>query len=372
MKNTIIVVLLALAVFVPSQAQAHQSSFSYASLMLDGDGKAATYDLRLSTRDLFEALELRDDRDASDAEIIAGQALLLAYVFDRVRLEVPDNSCTFTPTGVEVLVQGERFARASGRLECSRPITTVDLSYDLFFDLDPSHEGLLRIDGQLVQFSEGEREFRYETGQRAVSGVTGFLRSGVHHVLSGLDHILFLVALLLVVCLQQVGRQISTRSPTQCLRQTAGIVTAFTLGHSITLIVAALGWFELSSRFVESMIAASIIYVAIENILRPDPKHRALITFAFGLMHGLGFAAMLRPLLPPDETVLPLLVFNVGVELGQLAIVAVALPALYLAIRAVKATHYRRFILPVGCTALSALGAVWLLERALEVTIIGL
>ncbi len=358
---------------VPASAEAHQSSFSYGDLELSEDGRVARYKVKLSTRDLYEALELGEDRDASDAEIAAGSERLNRYVFAKVQLAADQGACRFRSQDVRVLREGDRFAEVSSTLTCPRVISALELDYQLFFDLDPRHEGLLRSGGELIQLSRNLTHYRLESGRVEASSVVGFLRSGAEHVLYGLDHILFLVALLLVVCLRQgQGGGLVARGVKETLRKTGGIVTAFTIGHSLTLIVASLGWFTLPGRFVESMIAASIIFVAVENLLRPDPKRRYLITFAFGLMHGLGFASMLQPLLPPDAAVLPLLIFNVGVELGQLAIVAVSLPLLLASVRLLSAGTYRRYLLSTGCGALSLIGLLWFLERALELELVGI
>lgn len=350
---------------VPSVAQAHQSSLSYGSIDLSEGGKVAAYEVRLSTKDLFEALELDEDREATDTEIRAGSDKLTAYVFDRVTLNARDQVCSFEAGGARVVEQGERFAQVLGTLRCERRIATLLLDYQLFFDLDPRHEGLLRVEGKLLQFRQPDAtQHVFYTGRGAGTSVWGFLRSGFDHVLFGLDHVLFLLALLLVVCLRRDGTAIALRSPSSSLRHTAGIVTAFTVAHSMTLIAAALGWIELSSRLVESVIAASIVYVAVENVFRPVPKRRYLVTFSFGLMHGLGFAAMLRPLLPPDATVLPLLVFNLGVELGQLAVVCMSLPLILLLLRRMALATYCRLVLPGAALALSLVGLVWFVERA--------
>jgi hypothetical protein len=374
MKRSIqVCTLLIFCLAAPQLAEAHQSSFSYGSLELADDAKSATYEVRLGTKDLYEALELGEDRDASDVEIMAGSSRLNDYVFNKVHLKANQAGCTFAAGEVKIVTQGDRFAQVSGTLSCPSVIAVVELDYQLFFDLDPRHEGLLRSQGELVQLSQGSTHHRIETGKAQSTSVLGFLRSGADHVIYGLDHILFLIALLLVVCLRQrEGGGLQARSLRESLGKTGGIVTAFTVGHSLTLIVASMGWFTLPGRFVESMIAASIIFVAVENLLRPDPKRRYMITFAFGLMHGLGFAAMLQPLLPPDAALVPLLVFNVGVELGQLAIVAVSLPVLIGSLRLLSPGSYRRYVLSTGCAALSLLGMVWLLERALEIKIIGI
>lgn len=371
-KRSLFFALLLLLVMV-APASAHQSSFSYATLKMADDGQRADYEIRLSTKDLFEALALEEDRDATDAEILAGKERLLQYVFERIEIRGTGEDCGFVPTDARVVREGERFAQLVGALQCTGPVRAIDLHYTLFFDLDPRHEGLLTVDGELVQFSNPDRtSFHYEPEHAAGTSVFGFFRSGINHVVFGLDHILFLLSLLLVVGLRLDGGVLRARTAMQSLKRTAAIVSAFTVGHSLTLIVAALGWVELPSRFVESMIAASIVYVAIENLVKPDPPWRVLVGFGFGLMHGMGFAAMLRPLLPPGDTVLPLLVFNLGVEAGQMAIVCVALPVLYVAIHRLGPQRYKNRVLPVAGVVLTLMGLLWLAERALEIELIGL
>jgi hypothetical protein len=347
------------------RAQAHQSSYSYASIALQEDGHGVAYEIRLSSKDLYEALALGEDRDATDREILAGGQAIERYVFQRVALNVPGQDCETVPQKVQVVADGQRFARLGFRLVCAERIATVQISYELFFDLDPRHEGLLRVGEGLVQLGTDRREYTHVWGHATPASSLGFLRSGAEHVLYGLDHILFLVALLLVIGLRQDGGMLRARTARESLRNAATIVTAFTVGHSLTLILAALGWIALPSRLVESLIAASIVYVAVENVFRPDPPRRYLITLSFGLMHGLGFASMLRPLLPPQDVVIPLLVFNVGVELGQLAVVAIALPVLTLILLGLGVQGYRRVGLPTASAVLGIVGFVWLAQRAL-------
>jgi len=158
----------------------------------------------------------------------------------------------------------------------------------------------------------------------------------------------------------------------EALRATALIVTSFTVAHSITLIAASLGWVSVPGQVVEAAIALSIAYTAIENVVRPDVRWRFFLTFGFGLLHGLGFARMLEVQLPPDDVVVPLLAFNVGVELGQLAIVAVALPASWALAGWIGGERYRRIALPALSVILAALGTLWFVERVFEITILGL
>jgi hydrogenase/urease accessory protein HupE len=176
-----------------------------------------------------------------------------------------------------------------------------------------------------------------------------FLALGVEHILTGYDHLLFLFALL-VVC--------------RDLRSIATVITCFTIAHSITLALAALDIVKLSPRIVEPMIAASIAYVGIENLIRGDaPKWRWLITFSFGLVHGLGFADALKELgigSGQFGIVSPLVGFNLGVEIGQLSVAAIVLPVLWQLRR--HSIFVRRWV--PACSAFVALaGSYWMVER---------
>lgn len=176
-----------------------------------------------------------------------------------------------------------------------------------------------------------------------------FLKLGVEHIVTGYDHLLFLFALLMMA---------------PGFRQAAAIVTSFTLAHSITLGLATLDVVTIPGRIVEPLIAASIVYVGLENLLKPGAmRGRWRLTFVFGLIHGFGFAGVLRELgvgSGPAGIALPLFSFNLGVEAGQIAIAALALPALFWARR------FPAFIqraAPASSWLVLALGGWWLVER---------
>jgi hydrogenase/urease accessory protein HupE len=176
-----------------------------------------------------------------------------------------------------------------------------------------------------------------------------FLRLGIEHILTGYDHLLFLFALM-VVC--------------RDLRSILTVITCFTVAHSITLALAALDIVRLPGRVVEPMIAASIAYVGIENLIRGSaPKWRGLITFSFGLVHGLGFADALREAGIGSAgwgMVFPLVGFNLGVELGQLSVAAVVLPILW---QLQKNPSFIRQWVPAGSALVAILGGYWMVER---------
>ena len=201
-----------------------------------------------------------------------------------------------------------------------------------------------------------------------------YVQQGVWHIWSGTDHILFLMALLLPAVLVRVdGRWLPVTTFRAALIAVVKTVTAFTVAHSITLTLAALGYIHAPSRLVESAIAASVLIAALNNVVPLFKSHSVLdrawlMAFVFGLVHGLGFANVLFELGLPRQTLLLALVgFNVGVELGQLAIVAVFLPTAF-ALRGT--TLYARAVMQAGSAVVMLLAAVWFVERAFAVELI--
>jgi len=182
-----------------------------------------------------------------------------------------------------------------------------------------------------------------------VSTFTGFLKLGVEHIWAGYDHLLFLLALLLVC-----GN----------FRSALQVVTFFTVAHSITLAFATLNLVWVSSRVVEPAIAASIVYVGVENLIRPeDPKRRWLITFLFGLIHGFGFATVLKDLGVASSTTgvtVPLVAFNLGVEAGQIVIAGVLLPVIW---NLRKWPPFLRWGVRVCSAGVTVAGGYWLIQR---------
>ncbi|AZU64877.1 hypothetical protein CHR53_06540 [Neobacillus mesonae] len=172
-----------------------------------------------------------------------------------------------------------------------------------------------------------------------------FFKLGTLHILTGYDHLLFLFALLL---------------RKQTFKQYAAIITSFTIAHSITLSLAVLGWVTLPSRFVEATIAFSICYVALENIFRKEIRHRWGITFLFGLIHGLGFASILKEMaIPKSHLAVALVNFNLGIETVQLGIVLLLLPLL----RFIQKQKSYSKVIRLGSVIITILGGIWLVER---------
>jgi hydrogenase/urease accessory protein HupE len=186
------------------------------------------------------------------------------------------------------------------------------------------------------------------------STIGGFILLGIEHILTGYDHIAFLIGLIVI--------GLTTR-------EVLKIITAFTIAHSITLLLAALRVINLNSRFVESVIALSICYIALENLFKKEVKYRWLITFCFGLVHGFGFASALQELIVgKTNLVLSVVSFNFGVETGQLMIFFVLLPVLHFLKQRVE---FRKITATVS-VAIFLLGFTWLLERLFDLNLISL
>lgn len=187
-------------------------------------------------------------------------------------------------------------------------------------------------------------------GRSRLLSAREFVLLGVRHILTGYDHILFLFGLLIV------GGKFA---------EAAKIITAFTLAHSITLALATLDLVRVAPRITEPLIAASIVYVGLENILGADLRRRWLLTFGFGLIHGFGFSSVLRELgigAHRGGIALPLFSFNLGVELGQAAIAAVVLPIIW---RLQKAADFTSRYVPAGSMLVTLVGTYWLIQRTL-------
>lgn len=354
-------------------ARAHQPSDSLLALQLQGARIELAWDIAL--KDLDAELDLDADGDGllRWREVQARWADIEALAAAGLRLGPLDGAaCTglhgLRPQLIEHGAGLHVALRAS--LDCGRPPERLQIAYTLFAGRDPAHRGLLRLQSGEVQPlvsavlnpREPARDFALTPG--AAPGFLEFLVQGVWHIAIGFDHILFLVALLLVCVLRWDGRAWQPAAePRAVVAEVLRIVTAFTVAHSVTLSLAATGVLAPPSRWVEAGIAASVLLAALNN-LRPwvQGPRRWMLVAVFGLVHGFGFASVLQDLgLQEGQLVRPLLGFNLGVELGQLLGVALLLP---LAWWARGQAFYRRGVVGGGSLLIAALAAFWFIERA--------
>ena len=357
--------MLVLVAFAP-RAFAHQTSVKYIDLTIR-DAHTIDVSLRCAATDVTEPLGLPADAKPTVRDALAQAARVAPFVQHWLAL----TGCTASAPVASAF--DASFIAVTWTEACP---ATAEVGVDLsaFFAIDQRHEAIVQLaapGAQTVNTIARADTPHVTLRPGHAPSLLAWIRTGMDHIYTGTDHICFVLALLLVVMLQRDARgNWQRRAFVPTLRSTAVVITAFTIAHSISLIAAALGYVALPSRFVESMIALSIAYTAAEDIIRPDVRWRYALTFGFGLVHGLGFAATLAELLPPRSVVIPLLCFNVGVEIGQLSVVLVALPVFYAIARAAGGDRYRRIALPALAGLIFAVGLTMFAERLLGIRIL--
>lgn len=360
---------------LPGFAQAHKQSDSYLSITLSTGSPQlqAQWDIALRDLDFVIGLDANADDRITWGEVKAQRAAIESYALGHLRIaSMQGDSRDACALQAQQMLIDEHVdgAYAVLRFSASCPAAPQQLAIDyaLLFAVDPNHRGLLDL--RTDSFTQAA-VLSMETPSIALDArsknpwqqLRSFVVEGVWHIWQGYDHILFLFTLLLpAVVLYRDGRW----QPRASLRETSTdilkVVTAFTLAHSLTLSLAALGFVHAPSRLVESAIALTVLLGAL-NILFPVVRERRwLVALCFGLIHGLGFASVLADLgLQPGGLLQALVGFNIGVEIGQLGIVAVLMPASYVLRRTV---FYRRLVLPGGAAAIGCLALYWIGLRA--------
>ncbi len=364
---------LALA-FIAVGAEAHKQSDSYLTLTVPVEGTrlAGQWDIALRDLDFAIGLDANHDGSITWGELRRAEARIASYALSRLTLEAigrgDRNPCpaALTELLVDRHVDGQ-YAVLRFTADCGLPPAELKVRYGLLFDVDPTHHGLLAIiRGGRTEASVLGAESRSVTVNVSAPDrwqqFRTFLTEGIWHILKGYDHILFLLTLLFPAVVIYGGGGWEARGS---LRDSAldvlKVVTAFTLAHSVTLSLAVLGLVHFPARWVECGIALTVLLGALNNLKPVIVQRRWAVAFAFGLVHGFGFAAILADLgLKGTNLALSLVGFNAGVEIGQLAIVACVLPVAFL-LR--HTTAYRRAFMPAGALAIGVIATYWLLAR---------
>ncbi|MDB5860539.1 MAG: hypothetical protein JWQ76_4228 [Ramlibacter sp.] len=351
---------------------AHKPSDSYLTLRGEDTGIAIRWDIALRDLDYVLQLDRDGNGELSWGEVRQRAADIEKLAASKLALSSQGEACPLRNAGPLMLEHHSdgTYAVLSLHADCPRLEQNLQVDYSMLFDVDPTHRGLVQWtpagDAQpraLVFSTESARQQLPLKAASAWETLRQYVVEGIWHIWIGFDHILFLVALLLPsVLVRQTKGWTSSPSLKRSTVEVLKVVTAFTLAHSITLSLAALGVVSLPSRFVESVIAASVVVAALNNLRGTIDKRRWVMAFVFGLVHGFGFASVLADLgLPQGALALALVGFNLGVEIGQLAIVAAFLPAAYL----LRATpFYRVGVLRLGSLAVAVLASWWLIQRA--------
>ena len=362
---------------MPGLVHAHKPSDSYLNLSVQEGRLEGRWDIALRDLDFAIGLDADGDGRITWGEVRARHADIAAYAAARLQVSADGLACTLQ-VGEQLVDEHTDGAYTVMPLHFDCPkagsIQALAVHYSLFADIDPQHRGLLNLAaGGLTRTALFGPESASQTFTLAETSrwqqLLDYAREGVWHIWLGFDHILFLLSLLLPA----VGVWVARRwQPVAGFGTAFGdvlrIVTAFTLAHSITLSAATLGWVSLPSRLVESAIAASVVLAALNNVWPVFHRRRWMVAFAFGLIHGFGFASVLVDLgLPRGALALALLGFNLGVEAGQLAIVAAFL---LLAYPARASAFYRRVVLVGGSLLIAAVALGWFVERAFNLKLL--
>lgn len=357
------ILILSSLQFASRPAQAHSQSYGYIDLNLSGATAEGRFEA--AVRDINRLLHLDADRDGriTWGEVRQHESEITRAVLKTITLTAASGPCTLISAPVLTDSHGGEtyivmpFTSTCGTSEA------LTLGYSFLDGLDASHRGLATLHGQ-----QGEvRNFVVPAGEGGIAlgsqgrslprEMASFVAHGFHHILIGYDHILFVLTLLIGTAVQQRRRPVW-----ETFVETAKVVTAFTLSHSLTLGLAATGLLAVPVAMAESLIAATIAIAAVNNIWPLLTSRLWLVALGFGLIHGVGFANVLSGLgLPQDNLLLALLSFNIGVEAGQLTVVAVALPLIAMAAR----LPLSRLVVPTANVAIIALALMWLSDRSL-------
>lgn len=352
--------ILVCSVALAGSVLAHDPGLSSVTIRPQLSGLEAT--VTLAVKDAAQLVDLDGNHDGivTQAEFGRGQSKLEAVAAAQLLVSLDGKSAS--PVSIHSRLDENKNVEVYLTFRVAH-FSVVEIQSKLIASLPPGHRQFLQIqdfsgrsitEGLLSATADQARALIATANVKAdvretIDSFVDFLLLGLKHILTGYDHLLFLLGLLVV-----------TRSFVSSLK----IITCFTLAHSITLAVATLSLVEIPSRMVEPLIAASIVYVGVENLLRgQDARGRHLLTFGFGLIHGFGFASVLREMgigSRPGGVALPLFSFNLGVELGQMMIAALALPVIW------KLWSRPTFIVRFAptCSAIVALlGCVWFVER---------
>ena len=367
--------LLLAALLWAGNAQAHKTSDSYLSLHVGPAEITGKWDIALVDLEPVIPFDANQDGTITWEELRAQQGEVNRYALSRLQLlgdgvagkpRVTVASFEQHNDGIFVVIQFSVDGLGIPR--------TLEVDYQLFFDHDALHRGLFLLEhrdhNQTALFTTSHRKHRFElAAPDRGREFLNFFKGGVGHILEfpqSLDHVLFLLALLLPSVLRREGgKWVSASAFRPALWEVVKIVTAFTVAHSITLSLAALGLVRLPARLVEPAIAASVLFAAANNLRALFYGRGWLVAFGFGLVHGCSFSSKLAELgLKQGAMAVSLAGFNLGVEAGQLVIVALFLPLAY-GLRTTR--FYQLYTFKCGSVMIFLLALVWLGERIFEV-----
>ena len=366
---------LLLMLLLPPAVLAHKASDAFLRLKVEGARVEGRWDVAIRDLALVIPLDADGDGAVTWGELKERHAEIASHALARLAIATAGAACDSRATGHKVERHSDgAYAVIEFVARCPREVAALDVRYSLLAGEDALHRGLLHLEGagtsRAAVLRNDASAQRFELSRPTLAATLAqYLREGIWHIWLGFDHLLFLVTLLLPAVLVREGGEWRARASARgAVADALWVVTAFTLAHSLTLAAAVVGWVSLPSRWVESAIALSVVVAALNNIRPVISRRRWRMAFAFGLLHGLGFATALAELgLPEGAFAVALIAFNAGVELGQAAIVLALLP---IALRLRHGSFYRRGVMTGGSVAIAAVAATWLAERALDLRLL--
>ena len=364
MKKSLLFTLFLLIFSFTSYA--HQQSTAYLTLeQQTSHTLSLTGSWQASVTDLDKAIKFDKNQDnvITWHEITSQQQAIFNYLNSHFNVLQQELSCKVAFEG-ELSVNNhfnQSYIHVPLHVDCPSE-SSITINYTALFELDQHHQAIAAISNSSRVFTENTpKQVINFKEQSFITTFVEYVEQGILHIWMGTDHILFLIALLLgCVLVRKQGEWQRVESKKQILIDTAWIITAFTLAHSITLTATAINIISPNTRWVELGIALSVLFAAINNIW-PMIVRLGWITFCFGLLHGMGFASVLGELgLSNEYQLMSILAFNLGVEIGQLVILAICLPLLML-LR--NNTWYKKAIMPAGSVLIAIMAIQWTLER---------
>lgn len=332
-------------------AASHPLSVSYSRFVVKQDAVAAVYRLPMDDMDLLLQLDTNLDGSVTAAELQKSRDAIAGYLRDHAEVEAGGRRLTPELRHTTTWRDNNDFPylQAAVSYAAGAPVSGLRIRVHVLTDLYADHRNLADID-----LGDHREEFVFQhgntwSGQRGAADpwrtAREFTRLGIEHIFTGYDHVLFLLGLLLA------GRNV---------RNLIAIVTSFTIAHSLTLALATLGLVQPVGWMIEALIALSIAYVGLENLVVQEIRHRWRITFFFGLVHGFGFASILQSMnLERGGLMISLFTFNLGVEIGQIAIVALFWPLL----QRIAMTEYRAAMVRYASIVILGTGVFLFVER---------
>ncbi len=378
------------AALAVSPAYAHKASEAFLELRPQPGTVAVRWDIALRDLDLLLDLDADGDGSLQWREIEHRKAAVADYASRQIQFSAASGSCTGSPAFEALARRNDgTYAVLRWRVECPRGEPVSGMRYRFLSEVDASHRVVVSLPGAAVELralraSAGMQPLDLEPSQQAAShDFGGFFIEGVRHILHGTDHLAFLLALL-IPAISLAGA--TSNALRLALEELLKVVSVFTLAHSITLGLTAMGLIGLPSRWIESLVALSVLTGGLQALVaagmaartpaadgplaRQAARFSAVplwLVFAFGLIHGIGFGSALQGAgVGGRSVVAALLGFNIGVEAGQLAVLAVVFP---IAWTMRNAKGFRQLVLPACAILIMVFGANWFVERALGVEV---